>query len=341
MARELDFAGAVNEALRQVMARDETVIVLGEDVGVYGGIFGCTKGLLEEFGEKRVKDTPISESAILGAAIGAALGGLRPVVEIMFIDFIGLAMDQIFNQLAKIRYMFGGFMKAPVVIRTSCGSRYPFTSGAAQHSQCLEAWFMHVPGLKVVVPSTPYDGKGLLISALRDNDPVLFIEHKLMYYARRMPTLREKYPSIICHVPEEEYVIPFGQADIKREGRDVTVVATMMMVHKALNVANDLAKQGIDVELIDPRTLIPLDKQAIIASVRKTGRVVIASEDCKTGGVASEIASVIMEEAFDYLDAPIQRVSALDVPIPYSPVLEGIAIPQEKNIVNAIKRIVR
>lgn len=249
-------------------------------------------------------------------------------------------MDQIFNQLAKIRYMFGGSMKVPVVVRVPCGSRYPVASGAAQHSQSLEAWFMHVPGLKVITPSTPYDAKGLLITAIRDDDPVFFIEHKLLYYARRVPTLRDKYPSMICHVPEEEYTIPFGQADIKKEGRDVTVIATMMMVHKALNVANELTKQGIDIEIIDPRTLIPFDKQTIIDSVKKTGRVVIASEDCKTGGVAAEIASIIIENAFDYLDAPIQRVSALDVPIPYSPVLEGIAIPQEKTIMDAVKRTV-
>ena len=341
--RELDLAAAVNEALRQEMIRDETVIVFGEDVGVYGGVFGCTKGLQEEFGEKRVRDTPISEGAIIGAAIGAALGGLRPVAEIEFMDFIGCggAMDQICNQLAKIRYMFGGSMKVPVVVRTPCGSRYPVASGAAQHCQSLEAWFMHVPGLKIVTPSTPYDAKGLLITAIRDDDPVLFIEHKLMYYARRMPTLRDKYPSLICHVPEEEYTIPFGKAEVKKEGTDVTVVATMMMVHKALNAAKELAKQGISVEIIDPRTLVPLDKQTIIDSVRKTRRAVVVSEDCKTCGVAAEIASIIMEEAFNFLDAPVRRVSGLDVPIPYSPVLEAVAIPQEQNIIEAVKEVMR
>lgn len=342
IVRELDFSAAINEVLRQEMARDETVIVFGEDVGVFGGIFGCTKGLLEEFGEKRVRDTPISEAAIIGAAIGAALGGMRPVAEIEFMDFIGCggAMDQICNQLAKMRYMFGGSMKVHAVIRVPCGSRYPVACGAAQHSQSLEAWFMHVPGLKVVTPSTPYDAKGLLITAIRDDDPVLFIEHKLLYYGRRMPTLREKYPNIIGHVPEGEYTIPFGQADIKKEGKDVTVVATMMLVHKALNAAKELKNQGIDIEIIDPRTLIPFDKKSIIDSVKKTGRVVIASEDCKTGGVAAEITSIIIENAFDYLDAPIQRVSALDAPVPYSPALEGIAIPQEKNIIDAVKRMV-
>lgn len=340
--RELDLSVAINEALRQEMRRDETVIVFGEDVGVFGGLFGCTKSLQEEFGEMRVRDTPISEAAIIGAAIGAALGGLRPVAEIEFMDFIGCggAMDQMFNQLAKMRYMFGGCMKVPVVIRTACGSRFPVACGAAQHSQSLEAWFMHVPGLKVVTPSTPYDAKGFLITAIRDEDPVLFIEHKLLYYVRRMPTLRDKYPSMICHVPEEEYTVQFGKADVKKEGGDVTVVATMMMVHKALNAAKELDKEGIDIEIIDPRTLVPLDKRTIIDSIKKTGRAVVVSEDCKTCGVAAEISSIIMEGAFDYLDAPVERVSALDVPIPYSPVLEGIAIPQEQNIIEAVRKVV-
>lgn len=340
--RELDFATAINEALRQEMARDKKVILFGEDVGAFGGVFGCSKGLQEEFGKKRVRDTPISEAAIIGASIGASLGGMRPVAEIAFMDFIGCggAMDQIFNQLAKIRYMFGGSMKVPVVVRTACGSRYPVASGAAQHSQSLEAWFMHVPGLKVVTPSTPYDAKGLLITSIRDDDPILFVEHKLLYYARRIPTLREKYPSITSHVPEEEYTIPFGKADIKKEGQDVTVVATMMMVHKALNAAKELSKQGIDLEIIDPRTLVPFDKKTIVNSVKKTGSAVIVSEDSKTGGVAAEIASIIIEEAFDYLDAPIKRVSALDIPIPYSPVLEEISIPQEQNIVKAVTELV-
>jgi len=338
--RELDFAAAIREALRQEMSRDKSIIVFGEDVGLFGGIFGCTKGLQDEFGEDRVRDTPISEAAIIGAAIGAALTGIRPVAEIEFFDFIGCAMDQVVNQLAKIRYMFGGQLKVPVVIRTPAGSRYPVACGAAQHSQSLEAWFMHVPGLKVVTPSTPYDAKGLLITAIRGDDPVMFIEHKLLYYVRRMPTLREKYPSMICHVPEEEYTIPFGQADVKREGKDATVIATMMMVHKAINAANQLAKEGINIEIIDPRTLAPLDKKAIINSVKKTNRAIVVSEDCKTGGVAAEIASIIMEEVFDYLDAPVKRVSCLDVPIPYSPVLEAVAIPQEQDIITAVKETI-
>lgn len=340
--RTLDFSAAINEALRQEMTRDENIVVFGEDVGYFGGLFACTKNLQKEFGENRVRDTPISEGAIIGAAVGAALGGLRPVAELQFIDFVGCngAMDQIFNQLAKMHYMFGGAVKVPVVVRAPCGSRYPVASGAAQHSQNLEAWFMHVPGLKIAVPSTPYDAKGLLISALRSDDPVFFIEHKLLYYAQRMPSLREKYPSLLGDVPETEYAIPFGQASIRKTGKDVSIIATMMTVHKSIRVAEELSRKGIDVEIVDPRTLVPLDKRTILDSVKKTGRVVIVSEDCRTGGVAAEIASMIMEEAFDYLDAPIRRVSGMDVPIPYSSVLEGAAIPQEENIIDAVRGVI-
>jgi len=334
--RELDFAEAIREAIRQEMARDQTVFVLGEDVGKFGGIFGCTKGLQEEFGESRVRDTPISEAAIVGTAVGAAITGMHPIAEIEFMDFIGCAMDQVFNQMAKIRYMFGGSMKVPVVLRTPCGSRYPVASGAAQHSQSLEAWFMHVPGLKIATPATPYDAKGLLINAIRGEDPVLFVEHKLLYYARRIARLRESYPALIGKVPEESYVIPFGKAEIKRPGEDITVVATMMMVHKSLRVAEELSTKGIEMEIIDPRTLVPLDKQTIIESVKKTGRVAVVSEDTKTAGVAAEIAAIVMEEAFDYLDAPVKRVSALDLPIPYAPVLESTVVPQERHITEAV-----
>jgi pyruvate/2-oxoglutarate/acetoin dehydrogenase E1 component len=335
-SRQLDFAEAIREAIRQEMIRDKTVFVLGEDVGKFGGIFGCTKGLQEEFGQDRIRDTPISETAIVGAAVGAAVTGMHPIAELEFMDFIGCAMDQVFNQMAKIRYMFGGSMNVPVVLRTPCGSRYPVACGAAHHSQSLEAWFIHVPGLKVAVPSTPYDAKGLLTSAIRGQDPVVFVEHKLLYYAKRMPKLREPYPGLIGHVPEEPYSIPFGKADIKRSGEDITLIATMMMVHKALRVAEELAKTGVSVEVVDPRTLVPLDKETIINSVKKTGRVVVASEDAKTGGVAAEIATIIMEEAFDYLDAPVRRVSAMDVPVPYAPVLESTVVPQEQHIREAI-----
>ena len=323
--REISYRDALREALREEMQRDPTVFLLGEDIGRYwGGAFKVTKGLAEEFGDERVRDTPISESVIVGAAVGAAITGMRPVAEIMFGDLTTLAMDQIVNQAAKIRYMFGGQAKAPLVIRT------PFGGGvniAAHHSQCLEALFMHVPGLQVAVPSTPYDAKGLLKTAIRNDNPVIFCEHKLLY-------------PITGPVPDEEYTLPFGVADIKREGNDVTIVATLYMVHKALKAAEELEKDGISVEIVDPRTLVPLDKETIINSVKKTGRVVIVTEDCKTAGVSAEIAAVIAEEALDYLDAPIKRVANPDVPIPFSPPLENFVIPDEKRIIEAVKEVV-
>ena len=323
--REISYRDALREALREEMLRDPTVFLIGEDIGRYwGGAFKVTKGLAEEFGDERVRDTPISENAIIGVAVGAAITGMRPVAEIMFGDLTALAMDQIANQAAKIRYMFGGQAKVPLVIRT------PFGGGvniAAHHSQSLEAWFMHVPGLQVVVASTPYDAKGLLKTAIRNDNPVVFCEHKLLY-------------PLTGHVPEEEYTIPFGVADVKREGTDVTVVATLYMVHKALAAAEILAKEGISVEVVDPRTLVPLDKETITESVRKTGRVVIVTEDCKTAGVSAELAALIAEEALDYLDAPVKRVTTFDVPIPFSPPLENFVIPDEKRIIKAIKEII-
>jgi pyruvate/2-oxoglutarate/acetoin dehydrogenase E1 component len=323
--RKVTYRDALREALREEMRRDSTVFLLGEDIGKYWeGAFKVTKGLAEEFGDERVRDTPISESAIIGAAVGAAITGMRPVAEIMFGDLTSLAMDQIANQAAKIRYMFGGQVKVPLVIRT------PFGAGvniAAHHSQSLEAWFMHVPGLLVAVPSTPYDAKGLLKTAIRGNNPVFFCEHKLLY-------------SIEGEIPEDEYTIPFGVADVKREGSDVTVVATLYMVHKALDAAEELEAEGVSVEVVDPRTLTPLDKQAIVKSVEKTGKIVIVSEDCKTAGVSAEIAAVVAEEAIDYLDAPIKRVAEPDTPIPFSPPLEQHVIPNEKTIVKAVKEIV-
>jgi len=323
--RKITYREALKEALREEMRRDSTVFLLGEDIGRYwGGAFKVTEGLAEEFGDERVRDTPISESAIIGTAVGAAITGMRPVAEIMFGDLTALAMDQIANQAAKIRYMFGGQAKCPLVIRT------PFGAGvniAAHHSQSLEAWFMHVPGLYVAVPSTPYDAKGLLKTAIRGNNPVFFCEHKLLY-------------PVEDEVPEEEYTIPFGMADIKREGADVTIVATLYMVHKTLNAAKQLEKEGIDAEVVDPRTLAPLDKQAVIRSVQKTGRLVIVSEDCKTAGVSAEIAAIIAEEAIDYLDAPIKRVAEPDTPIPFSPPLEQYVIPDEKAIMKAVKKVV-
>jgi pyruvate dehydrogenase E1 component beta subunit len=306
------------------MLRDETVFLLGEDIGRYWeGAFKVTKGLAEEFGDERVRDTPISESAIVGVAVGAAITGMRPVAEIMFGDLSTLAMDQICNQAAKIRYMFGGQTKVPLVIRT------PFGAGvniASHHSQSLEAWFMHTPGLQVAVPSTPYDAKGLLKTAIRGNNPVMFFEHKLLY-------------PIKGKVPEEDYTIPFGVADVKKEGEDATIFATLYMVHKALEAAQELRKQGISVEVIDPRTLVPLDKEAVINSVKKTGRIVIVTEDCKTAGVSAEIAAVVAEEALDYLDAPIRRVAEPDTPIPFSPSLERFVIPNEKTIIKAVREV--
>lgn len=323
--KEITYRDALREALREEMRRDKTVFLMGEDIGRYwGGAFKVTNGLAEEFGDERVRDTPISESTIVGAAVGAAITGMRPVAEIMFGDLTALAMDQIANQAAKIRYMFGGQAKAPLVIRT------PFGAGvniASHHSQSLEAWFMHVPGLWVAVPSTPYDAKGLLKTAIRGDNPVFFCEHKLLYPLKGM-------------IPEEEYTVPFGKADVKREGKDVTIFATMFMVHKALAAAEQLSKAGISAEVIDPRTLLPLDKASIVASVKKTGRIVIVSEDVKTAGVSAEIAALVAEEAIDYLDAPIKRVAEPDTPIPFSPSLENFVIPDENRIIKAVKEIV-
>ncbi|HOB43788.1 MAG TPA: alpha-ketoacid dehydrogenase subunit beta [Bacillota bacterium] len=322
--RKLTMRAAINEALRQEMRRDPNVYVIGEDVGVFGGCFGVTAGLIDEFGPKRVIDTPITESAIIGNALGAAATGLRPVAEIMFMDFVGVTMDQIYNQAAKMRYMFGGKAKIPMVIRTACGAG---GSAAAQHSQSLEAWFMHVPGLKVVAPSTAYDAKGLLVSSIRDDNPVIFVEHKFIY-------------DLEGEVPEDIYSIPLGKADVKRQGSDVTVIATMAMVHKALEVAEELSKEGISVEVIDPRTLQPLDGETIIESVKKTHKVVIVHEAVKFAGPGAEIAAMIAEEAFDYLDAPIKRVAAPFTPVPFSPVLEQAYIPSKEKIIAAVKEAV-
>jgi pyruvate dehydrogenase E1 component beta subunit len=323
--KETTVREALREALREEMKRDKTVFLLGEDIGRYwGGAFGVTKGLAEEFGDERVRDTPISESAIIGVGVGAAITGMRPVAEIMFGDLSALAMDQICNQAAKIRYMFGGQASVPLVIRT------PFGAGvniASHHSQSLEAWFMHTPGLYVAVPSTPYDAKGLLKTAIRGNNPVFFVEHKLLYPVKGM-------------IPEEDYTVPFGVADVKREGSDVTIFATLYMVHRALAAAEKLEKEGISAEVVDPRTLSPLDKSAIVKSVKKTGRLVVVTEDCKTAGVSAEIAAIVAEEALDYLDASVRRVAEPDTPIPFSPPLEQFVIPDEKSIMKAVKETV-
>jgi pyruvate dehydrogenase E1 component beta subunit len=324
--REISYAEAIREALRQEMERDEHVFIIGEDVGVYGGAFGVTLGLLEEFGEERVIDTPISELGIAGALTGAALTGMRPVGEIMFMDFVTLATEQLVNQAAKIRFMFGGKASVPFVLRTPAGSG---TGAAAQHSQSLENWFVHIPGLKVVMPSMPRDAKGLLIASVRDNNPVIFVEHKLLY--------RTKGP-----VPEEPYVIPLGSAEVKREGRDLTVIATSIMVGRSLEAAEQLAQTGIEVEVVDPRTLKPLDEDTIIRSVAKTGRALIVHEACKTGGFGAEVAAIIAaSEAFCYLEAPIRRLAGRDMPVPYNRQLEYYTVPQVENIVEAAHQLVR
>ncbi|MBI4377708.1 MAG: alpha-ketoacid dehydrogenase subunit beta [Nitrospinae bacterium] len=321
---EKTFAEALREAIKEEFLRDENVVLFGEDVGIHGGAFGVTRGLWDEFGGKQLFDTPLSEVAIAGTAVGAAMTGLRPIAEMMYLDFITIAMDQVVNQAAKIRYMFGGKAKLPLVIRTPCGGG---RGNAAQHSQSLEAWFVHVPGLKVVMPSTPYDAKGLLKTAIRDDNPVIFIEHKLLY-----GTIRQDIPS-------EEYLIPFGKGDIKREGKDVTLVATSLMVHKALKAADELLKHGINVEIIDPRTLFPLDKDIIINSVKKTGRLVVVHEAPVRAGIGAEIVAMVTGEAFEYLDSPPRRVGGLHCPIPYELELEKEVIPDEEDIINAVKSL--
>jgi len=311
--------------LREEMLRDERVFLFGEDIGRYGGAFGVTFGLLDEFGPERIRETPISEAAIVGAATGAALAGMRPVAEMMFMDFILLGMEQLVNQAAKARFMFGGKASVPLVIRMAGGSG---SGAAAQHSQSLESILIHIPGIKVVTPSTPYDAKGLLISAIRDPNPVCFVEHKLLYKARGP-------------VPAGEFTIPLGQADIKRPGRDITVVTANIMVPRTLAVADRLAVEGIEVEVIDPRTLRPLDAETIIQSVEKTGRLLVVHEACQTGGWAGEvIATVAGSRAFDFVDAPLRRLAGADVPIPYNRELERAAVPQEEDIEREIRAIV-
>jgi acetoin:2,6-dichlorophenolindophenol oxidoreductase subunit beta len=322
--RELTFAQAIREALDEELARDEHIVVMGEDVGVWGGVFRCTEGLYQKYGADRVIDTPLSEEGYVGMAVGAAMTGMHPVPELMFGDFITLVMDQIVNQAAKMRYMTGGQVQVPITIRATMGGG---RSSGAQHSQSWHAWFAHVPGLKVVVPSTPYDAKGLLKTALRDPNPVLFFEDKVMYSKIKGP------------VPEEEYTLPFGEADIKRAGSDVTLVALSRMVHPTLAAAEKLAAEGISAEVIDPRTLTPLDEATLIQSVAKTGCAVIVDEGYQRFGVTAELAATLAYGAFDYLDAPIERLGAMDVPIPFSPVLEFATIPDEEKIIAAVHRV--
>ena len=319
--REITFNQAIDESLRDEMRKNPRVFLMGEDLGI--GTIRQTRPLFEEFGPERVRDTPISEAGFIGAGVGAAITGMKPVVELMCNDFFGVAMYQIYNQAGKLRYMLGGSISIPFILRTSYGAP---GSAAAHHSQSLYAIFAHVPGLKVVIPSTPYDGKGLMTTALRESDPVMFFEH-VKLFERRGP------------VPEGEYTIPFGQADTKREGSDVTVVAAGLMVHKALAAAEKL-KDKVDIEVVDPRTIVPLDSDAIIRSVKKTNRLVIADEGYKRCGFAAEVAAIVAEEAIDSLDGPIVRVATPNVPIPFSPILEANVIPSEESIIRAITKLV-
>ncbi|MBI2842360.1 MAG: alpha-ketoacid dehydrogenase subunit beta [Armatimonadetes bacterium] len=320
---EITYRQAVNLALREEMRRDPTVILFGEDVGRYGGAFKVTEGLFEEFGPERVLDAPLAEAGIAGTALGAALTGMRPVAEIMYIDFCTIALDQIVNQAAKIRYMSGGQVSVPLVIRTQSGSG---RSSAAQHAQSLEAWLCHAPGLLVIMPSDPASARGLLKSAIRENNPVVFIEHKLLYNMKG-------------DVPDDGEPIPLGKARILREGNDCTVVATSTEVAKAMGAADTLADEGIEVEIIDPMTLVPLDIDTIFSSVRKTGHLVIAHEACERAGFGGEIATRVGELAFDYLDAPIARVATPPVPSPFAPILESAILPNAAQIADAVRRI--
>ena len=319
--REITYVEALREALREEMQRDERVIILGEEVGVFEGVYKVTQGLLKEFGPKRVIDTPISEIAIIGLAAGAALGGLKPIAEIMYMDFLAIAADQIVTHISKLRFMSGGQLKVPLVIRTqySLGRVH-----GSQHSQFFPSWFLQSPGIKVVMPSTPYDAKGLLKSSIRDENPILFIESGVLYRSKG-------------EVPEQEYTIPLGKADIKKKGDDLTIVAFSRCVIEAMSAAKELEEKGISVEVIDPRTLVPLDIETIVSSVKKTGRLLVASDDVKSGSIANEVAMQVMEKAFDYLDAPIARVTSPDLPVPFSPNLEKQYMVSKEEIINAIK----
>lgn len=321
---QMTYREAIRQALREELQHDERVFLLGEDIAEFGGSMKVTLGLFDEFGPRRIRNTPISEMAILGTTVGSAATGLRPIAEIMYSDFFPMAMDPIINQAAKMRYMFGGKLTIPLVVRAPMGGR---RSAAAQHSQCLEAWFMHIPGIMIAMPSSPYDAKGLLKTAIRNPNPVIFFENKMLY--------NEK-----SEVPEEPYFVPFGQANIIREGEDVTIVALSDMVQYALKAADQLAGQGISAEVIDPRTLAPLDIVTIVQSVQKTGRLVVAHEANLTCGVGAEIASRVAYQAFDYLLAPIERVAAKDSPVPFNPRLEKEVLPDDRDVVAAVSRVV-
>lgn len=326
-ATELSYQEAIREALREEMVRDERVFLIGEDIGKHGGAFGVTRTLFDQFGSERVRNTPISENTIAGTATGAALVGMRPVAEIMFVDFSGLAMDQICNQAAKLRFMTGGQCKVPCVIRTAQGGGAG-KSTAAQHSQSLEVWYAHIPGLKVVLPSTPYDAKGLMKSAIRDDNPVVFLEHKMLYSFRGL-------------VPDEDYALPLSKCDRKREGKDVSVIASGYMVWHAMMAARQLANEGVDVEVVDVCTVSPLDEETIGDSAKKTGRVVLVAEACRSYGPAGEWGMVVMERAFEYLHAPIVRVTGRHSPIPFADSIENGVWPTTADVVNAIRNVMK
>ncbi|HPP31306.1 MAG TPA: alpha-ketoacid dehydrogenase subunit beta [Soehngenia sp.] len=321
--KNLSMMEAIREAMTKKMREDPTVFVMGEDVGAFGGCFGVTAGMFDEFGPERVRDTPISEGVIIGCAVGAAATGTRPIAELMFIDFVTVGADQLVNQAAKMRYMVGGKISLPMVVRLPLGAG---TRAAAQHSQSLEAWLAHIPGLKVVYPSSPNDAYGLMLKAIEDDNPVVFLEHKLLY-------------GVKGDVDENSKPIEFGKADIKREGKDVTIVATGRMVYEALNAAEELSKKGIEAEIFDPRTLFPFDKETLFNSIEKTNKLIIVTEENKRGSFAGEISAMVAEECFDNLDAPIIRVCSVNSPVPFSPVLEDYYVPNASDIVNAATKM--
>jgi pyruvate dehydrogenase E1 component beta subunit len=325
MERKITYTQALKEAIVEEMQRDNRVFIMGEDIGVWGGLFGVTKGLLQEFGSERVRDTPISEAGFVGCAVGAAIAGMHPIVEVMYIDFIPIAMDQIINHAAKVSFITNGKVKVPLVVRTCAGIGW---RNACTHSQSLESLFLNIPGLVVAMPSTPYSAKGLLKTAIRYDGPVIFIEHKMLY-------------PMVGNVPQDEYLIPFGEAKILCEGGDISIIATSLMVHKALNAAKELKGKGVNAEVIDPQTLVPLDEKTIVNSVKKTGRCIVVHEAPKTGGWAGEVIATIMEKALVSLKAPLKRVTGLDAPIPYGKYAEIQVVPQEKSIVQAALELVK
>ena len=334
---EMSIAEALRQAIREEMQRDPRVFCIGEDIGIeggFGGAFTVTLGLSEEFGHERMLDTPISEIGIAGVAVGAAMGGLRPIADVQYGDFLFCMMDQLANQAAKMTYMSAGTIKVPMVMRAPVGA----TRRGAQHAQSLEAFFTHIPGLKVVAPSTAYDAKGLLKSAVRDDNPVIIFEHKLLYGSKG-PRSEAGALSPIGEVPDKDYLVPIGKGIIRREGSDVTIVGKLLTVYRGLAAAEELSQEGIDAEVIDPRTLVPLDKELILESVRKTGRLVVVEEDNLTGGWAADIAAIVAEEAFFWLDAPIKRVSAPDTPAPFAPVMEDFYVPSEQRVIEAVKSL--